>query len=642
MSYSYVEDYRGGTYVVEGEGTAQAPINFQTLYENLKGLISGLWQVPKNYGAGTLANPYELCENNSSEWTSSGDVGTPTDEAVDYKYNSYSIKGTKTGSDIFAMLWNYNNTYENWDNSSIHWFGLAAARIMKFSIKPSVEMTLDQIDVFAGDTTTTYLNSHTNDGSGWTLSSGVWNDFEIEISEFDDPATIFNGNIIAKIGFNFSGGTTSDTILIDGLTFERDDCDVKKLGFSMYEFCFRVALNDCYFKHDTQALVTWFVGSGYYGGAQQLLDVDSYQFDLGSSDDMFPVTIIINSLSSGEKIFEIAADVADMNIFNTQFIQQNWQWDKGVLAVSGVITPSGTLPYKVTFENCLFIIGKMVASNSLVLNNCDFICDQQPIQAYQFVADSENPTINGIRVFYKPSVYLWVDRGTLRDVKLYGWTEVAGVYNTFLYQRSYKQTIPFTTTLIDTETDGVDIDKLRIQQSKYWDNEDQRTVDLIIKWVFTMNMRVKDKDDVLSGATVTLYDKDENLIFEETTDIYGDIEEQEVITMENNFNNPGTPGVPGSGSFILEPWDLGSYPFNTIYQPFTLTIEKNGYQQYRDENFELWEPYEQVIALQPSVEYVEALIIGDLEEEELYGFSEQEYVDGVVTTDTIVASVSSI
>jgi len=599
MSYSFVEDYRSGTYVVEDEGTAQVPINFEDLYQNLLGVESGLWQVPRNYGAGTLSNPYELCENNSSQWTSTGDVGTPADEAVDYKYNSYSIKGTKTGTSDFAMLWNYNNTYTNWLNGTIKYFGLGAARTIKFSIKPSAEMTLDYIEIYAGGTTTTYRNKHTNGGSGWTLSASVWNDFEMEISEFDTPVAIFNGNLIYRVGFYFSGGTTSDTVLIDGLTFERDDCDVKKLGYSMYEFCFRISLVDCYFKHDTQAVVTWVVGSGFHGGGNYLLEVESYQFDLGSSDDKYPITIIFNALRNTMTLLAINADTADMNIFNTQFIQQSWQWDKGVYAAGGIILPAGTLPYKVKFENCLFILGKITGTDSLELTNCDLICDSQPIQCYQFTPDSENPTLNGVRVFYKPSIYVWIDRGTVSGLKLYGWTEVVSSYNTFLYQRSFKQTTPFTTKLIDTITDGVDIDKLRILQYKYWDNDDQRTVDQIVKWGFTVNLIVKDKDGILPGAVVRLYDKDDNLIFSEITDSEGAIAEQEVITMENNFNNPGTPGVAGSEGVNLEPWDYNNLGFETIYWPFILIIEKNGYQQYRNENFMLEIPYDHEIVLQP-------------------------------------------
>lgn len=597
MSYTYAEDYRGGTYVVEDEGTAESPIDFHTLFENLKGVKSGLFQTPRNYGAGTLANPYELCEGNASEWSSSGDVGSPADEAVDFKYNSYAIKCIKTGSGSFGMTWNENGTYQNWDTPSVSWFAMTCTRLFKFSIKPSVQMTLDQINIYAGGTTATYFNSHTNDGAGWTLTAGVWNDFEIDPADFDTPVARFLAPI-TKVGFSFSGGATSDTILIDGLRCEKEDCDAVKHGKYIYEYGFRIAIVDCYFKHDTQATIFFNCGGCFYGGGQQFIDVESYQFDIGSTDDKFPLVFLYDVIESGDRCFSLAADSADHYIYNCQFIDLNWQWDRGVLATGGSVTFDGTSPYKIRVESCYFNIATINTYEGLEMVDCDLICESRPLYSTHLTATAAPALLEGIRVFYKPSVYIWMDEGTMKGVQLFGWTETDNSYNTFFYQRSFRSADSHVSRLIDFVTDGVDIDKLRITQYKYWNDDAQRLSDQIIEWGFTMNLVVKNEEGPIQGATVELRDKDNNLVFSVTTNQDGEIPEQEVITMENNFQPAGSGG--GSGGNNLEPWDDNELPFDTVYQPFKFTITYEGYQQYIDDSFELNEPFRRThINLQP-------------------------------------------
>ena len=591
MSYTFDESlWTGGYYLVDGEGTEQTPIDFHDVFDNLIGLKTGLFQIPQNYGAGTSADPYELCENNASEWSVSGDVGSPANEAGTVKYNSYSIKVTKTGSGTFSLMWNQNRSYQNWLSASVDSFNISAARVMKFSIYPSVNMTLDVIGILAGAAGATYQNDHTNDGNGWVLIGGQWNDFEIDISEFDTPGTRFYGGLIHQIDFDFSGGTTSDTLIIDGLHFYRDDCDIKKIGASTYEFCFDIQFDDCYFSHDSEVTVIFNAGAPRYGGGYHIIEFEPcYQVDIGSDSDKYGVILISDCVSSDVIFFLANCTDCDINIRNTRFIIKHWQWEKGqVYANPGKLNILGSEPYKISYENCLFDVGVFPVSSLTEITNCDFLVKSYPLFG-------PYPTINGARFFYKPSGYIWSDEGTLRDVEFFGWLDSG---NTVLfYQRLLWSTDPITLMIIDCESDGIR-ENAQITQWKLWSNEEQRTTDQILKWGYSMNITIKDKSGVLSGATVKLYDKDGNLVFEETTDMNGDITEQDVIIRENNMDDPSGSS---SGGMQLYPWKADNHNFETMYHPFTLIIEKAGYSTYRDENFQLLEPYEGEIALQESL-----------------------------------------
>lgn len=626
MSYSYDESsWVGPLYTVSGEGTAQAPIDFHIMFENLQGLKTGLYQVPQNYGTGADEdNPYELCENNASEWTSAGDVGSPADEAVDYKYGSYAIKCTKTGTGDFQMRWNENRTYRHWLSSSVDSFNLNAARIIKFSIKPSSSITLTRIGINAGTSyISTYLHYHTNDGDEWTLNAGVWNDFEIDITEFDTPGIRFLGGLIHQIDFEFSGGSSSDTIIIDGLTFERDDCDIKKYTPTMYECCFHVLVDNCYFAHDTEATVIFNFGSGRYGASYALEVNNCDQFDIGDENDKFPVVIIYDIITTAANLFFPEANGCDINILNTYFISKNWQYDKGqTTSPAGKIHIGGSQPYGIKYENCVISIGTFNVSDLVELKNCDIINKG-------YVINGADPTIDGVRIFFKPSNYVWSDYGTLRALEFLGWLDDGG--QVIFFQRLLWSTDPITLTIIDCESDGVK-ENAQIIQNKLWHDEEERTTDQILRWGYTMNVTVKGTEGVLVGATVKLYDKDDNLLFEETTDENGEIPEQEVITRENNFDDP--PGGT-SGSLQLYPWKAENSNFETIYHPFTLIIEKDGYQQYRDEFFELWEPYDQVTALQKPI-YYKQLIEAEVSKTEVSGLVSQSQVKGTVTVETKV------
>lgn len=643
MSYTFDESvWTGGYYSVNGEGTEQAPIDFHDVFENIMGLKAGLYQTPQNYGAGTLANPYELCENNASEWSASGDAGSPTNESGTVKYNSYSIKTTKTGSGVFTLMWNQNRSYDNWLTASVDSFQLGPARVMKFSIYPSVNMNLDVIGILAGAAGVTYQNDHTNDGNGWVLTGGQWNDFEIELTEFDTPGVRFHGGIIHQIDFDFSGGTTSDTLIIDGLHFDRDDCDVKLYGGSIYEFCFNINFDNCYFQHDSEITLIFNAGSTRYGSEFVLRFNSNNQVDIGSDDDKFGVTVIYDCVSTDINALLTNCTGCDINIKNTRFMIKHWQWKHGqTYANPGELHISGSVN-NVIYTNCLLDVGTVFVSDRIVLNDCDIFAKSYPIYGL-------NPNINGARFFYKPSANIWSDEGTLRDIKFFGWLNDGE--RVLFYNRQYKQTTDRTITIINAESDGVLTDA-RFAQVKYFDNEDQRTVDQIIVWGYTINMQVKDKDGVISGATVKLYNKNDTLVFEETSDVNGNITEQEIIIKQANYQPEGSSPQARQ----LYPWKVAGSNFDTEYAPFTLTVEKTGYQEYRDENLLIFEPHHYNLLLiaeippLPPIYYQDEVsgqiskseISGDLEETEVAGQINKSQISGGISEKKVSGTIETI
>ena len=138
------------------------------------------------------------------------------------------------------------------------------------------------------------------------------------------------------------------------------------------------------------------------------------------------------------------------------------------------------------------------------------------------------------------------------------------------------------------------------------------------RFYFSVDLHVVDSNgNDIVGATVTLTDTLSTEVTDDT-DANGN-----VSLLAFSYQN------------VVGATVLGDY---VDYNPFVLTIEKNGYQQYRQEAG-LYDKIEQVIALQPSVEYVEQLLTVDLEEDEIYGVAVLEEVTGAVLDDVIEADV---
>ena len=95
--------------------------------------------------------------------------------------------------------------------------------------------------------------------------------------------------------------------------------------------------------------------------------------------------------------------------------------------------------------------------------------------------------------------------------------------------------------------------------------------------------------DPINGATVKMYDKDGNLIFEKTTDMDGKIDTQtiEALRMTNKYTGSNVDDASYSKSVI------------TYKTPHTMTIEKDGYWFY-EEKINLTKKIDCIIALPPA------------------------------------------
>ncbi|MBN1157402.1 hypothetical protein JXA85_07300 [Candidatus Woesearchaeota archaeon] len=90
---------------------------------------------------------------------------------------------------------------------------------------------------------------------------------------------------------------------------------------------------------------------------------------------------------------------------------------------------------------------------------------------------------------------------------------------------------------------------------------------------FSLNAKLRDEDgDAIEGATVLMTDKIGNVLFTNTTDSLGEIEEQTIDIMKAYANSTW-----GSGYYYY--FDTPDVDWITYY-PFTLTISKEGYQTY--------------------------------------------------------------
>lgn len=92
-------------------GTAEDPLTFKNIYDYfVANPLVADYDYPRRLGS----NPYELCENNASEWSGLNGLGSPSNENVDFTKNSYSIKSTY--SDAYTSyagtkIYIYSNYY---------------------------------------------------------------------------------------------------------------------------------------------------------------------------------------------------------------------------------------------------------------------------------------------------------------------------------------------------------------------------------------------------------------------------------------------------------------------------------------------------------------------------------------------------
>lgn len=608
MSFSFTRNQYGAIYSMANEGSSGNPVDFEYFFQGVKDFVSGLQQYPKNYGSGTESDPHELCENNASEWSESGDIGTPVDEGVDVSKGSYSIKATKSGSGTCVLMWNENGTFENQFDSNYHYFNPEAGDRIRFEIKPSnAAIKLESVKVWTDSNRTgheiPYWITHTNDDNGWTLSADTWNEFEWFLRDFDSPNYRFYCKYINRIDFTFSGGVTSDTILIDGLRIEHPDAGIKKYGGNTYVSTYGINITTCYFKQRHAMNLDIVAGACYYGYG--LFDIRTCpQFQMGGlggdvGEYLFPININIDTIETDTYNVRMLSNSADITFDNVNIRVPYWPERHGVY--NG--TPGnlyGTGAYKMIFRNCNIVSGDLSVMGKIEFRNC-------VIQGYRHPIWGPDAVLENVKLINMQSSHCWVDWGELRGASFVDWTPT-GVH-TCVYMRQYRSIIPRTVTIINA-THNSNPNYMRLVQAKYWITEEQRVVDQICKFGFTMNVKVKNAaGTLLEEAAVLLLDKDDNVIFDVLTDVNGDIVEQDVIVMEQNLNNP----LPDDGSHteILYPWRTGDTDFETEYYPFKLTISKDGYADYQDDTFELWVPYNQEIVLQEEVlQLPETMIYG--------------------------------
>lgn len=599
MAFNFIRTYHGAALQMVSEGSDGNPVDFEYMYEGLKNLGTGLQQYPKVHGSGTESDPYELCENNASEWSVTGDIGALVNEGVDVSKGSYSIKGTKSGSGVFVTKWNDNGTFESEFDPIYHMFNLEAADRVKFEIKPSnAAIKLEAIKIWTDSNRTghetPYWIRHTNGGNGWTLSADTWNEFELMLRDFDDNYHRFYAKYVNQIDLEFSGGVADDTIFIDGLRLEHPDAGIKKYGASTFVSTYGLVMQDCYFKQENSVNIDIVAGAHYYGyGAFDMRLMHQLQWGglgYGDGEDLFPINITIDLIETDAYNLRLISNYEDSLFNNVNLTTFTWMQRHGVTnGTPGVFLCSGVNQSK--FTNCKIVSGDIMANDTTEFKDCI-------IAGYRYALWGGGAILNNVTIVNITSSNCWVDYGEFRNSNFVGW--FAGIERTLIYNRQYRQVIPRTLTVIDAVHDAPDIRYPRINQRKYWITEEQRVVDQICKFGFTMNIKVKNAaGTLLENAAVRLLDKDDNVIFDVLTDVNGVIVEQDVITQEHNLNDP-LPDT-GSHSYYLYPWREGTTNFDTIYYPFKLTISKDGYADYQDDTFKLWAPYNQEIVLQEEV-----------------------------------------
>jgi hypothetical protein len=157
----------------------------------------------------------------------------------------------------------------------------------------------------------------------------------------------------------------------------------------------------------------------------------------------------------------------------------------------------------------------------------------------------------------------------------------------------------------------------------------------------TFKLKVTDKNgNNIEGANVIIKDQFGNDVTLYTKDYNND------DRLLGSVQSPVQTDSNGEIDYYLETYIVNHEDGNpsitaivyTEYYPFHITITKGRYQAF-DGYFDLIEKTEWDIALQPEVEYTEALINADVEGDEITGVSEAEEITGVSEAEVIEVDV---
>jgi hypothetical protein len=160
------------------------------------------------------------------------------------------------------------------------------------------------------------------------------------------------------------------------------------------------------------------------------------------------------------------------------------------------------------------------------------------------------------------------DTHYMENIDIYADSTTRDIY---IYQPTGDRQIEVLNVRAPLQTNG----KCRVlRHSSYPENDD-------IYFYFSVALKVTDKDGVaISGATVTMTDKDSNEV-SDTTDVNG-----EVTINVKSYQNLATVGD-----------EYGTY---TDFNPFVLTVEKGGYQTYTEGDMDFYDKIDKTVALQPA------------------------------------------
>jgi len=99
MSKNLVKGVNGYYMSWASEGSATDSIDWEEVWQYYQDNPLSTLQMPQTYGSGTAGAPYELCENNSGEWSGENNIGSIADESNIVNDGSYSIKASKSANE---------------------------------------------------------------------------------------------------------------------------------------------------------------------------------------------------------------------------------------------------------------------------------------------------------------------------------------------------------------------------------------------------------------------------------------------------------------------------------------------------------------------------------------------------------------
>jgi len=174
-------------------------------------------------------------------------------------------------------------------------------------------------------------------------------------------------------------------------------------------------------------------------------------------------------------------------------------------------------------------------------------------------------TVNNARFWINDGI-IWIDEGLSRNSEIVEISNTGSLKGVF-YGRDYGSSSDRTTTFVDWKFP----EDIFTNDKYYWSSTSSYTTNcMYLNFSNSVDFSIKDSDGLpISGATVTVQDKDDNIVWSNVSDVDGNTDVGDIVY---RYYFGGCNAVDDGIIYLDEP--------NATFNPFKLTVSASGYNDW--------------------------------------------------------------